>query len=188
MIRFHPKDFRQRQPDPSSLSGWKWSINGIRRVLYHLPEICQRKNEPVFIVEGEKDADRLLSMGLLSTTNAQGAGKWEDSFSESLRGRDVVILPDNDEPGKKHAEKIALSIYGIARKIKIIDLPGLEKKGDVSDFLDKNSVSDLLDIIKHSPEWSTDKILKNAINVILKDFEELSMEIYAVLIKSIGRA
>jgi hypothetical protein len=64
-----------------------------------------------------------------------GAGKWQPSFNEALRGRGVVILPDNDEPGHLHARLVALSLRGVAAWARVVELPGLPPKGDVSDWL-----------------------------------------------------
>jgi 5S rRNA maturation endonuclease (ribonuclease M5) len=138
-VRFEPKDFRQRVP--TFEGGWSWKLGTTRRVLYRLPELVAADPlEEVNICEGEKDCDRLASLGLLATTNPMGASKgkskWLPGYSESLRGRHVVILPDNDEPGRKHAETVAVALHGIAASVKVVELPGLPVKGDVSDWLD----------------------------------------------------
>lgn len=131
-VRYEPKGFIQRRPDGA---GWTYKLNGVRRVPYRLPELLASDGR-VFIVEGEKDADRLAAHNLTATTNAGGAGKWRDDYGEFLRGRDVVILPDNDEPGRKHARQVARALHGIAASVRILELPGLPPKGDVSDWLD----------------------------------------------------
>lgn len=140
--RKQPKGFTQRHPDGNG--GWSWSLNGTRRVIYRLPELISRPDETVYIVEGEKDADRLCALGLLATTNSGGAGKWRAEFSEFLRDRDVVILPDNDDPGRKHADQVLASLAGIARSAKVVNLPGLPTKGDVSDWLGAGHTADEL--------------------------------------------
>src|SRR5260370_16079482 len=74
VVRYDPKDFRQRRPDGNG--GWTWKLDDVRRVPYRLPQlIAADPAEPVFIVEGEKDADRLAKLGLVATTNSGGAGK-----------------------------------------------------------------------------------------------------------------
>ena len=93
------------------------------------------KAETVYIPEGEKDAERIRAHRCAATTNPHGAGNWRDEYSETLAGKDVVIFPDNDESGRKHAEQVARSLYGKARSIKIVELPGPSLKGDISDFL-----------------------------------------------------
>lgn len=89
------KTFKQRRPGPDGT--WVWNLKGVRRVLYRLPEVLTavREGRPVFIVEGEKDADSLAALGLVATTNPNGAGKWRPEYSEALHGARVVILPDN---------------------------------------------------------------------------------------------
>lgn len=130
-VRFSPKDFRQRRPDGKG--GWIDNLNGITPVLYHLPEVL--KSPIVCVTEGEKDADALRAIGITATTNPMGAGKWKDSYTEALSGKDIFILPDNDKPGLEHARKVALSLLGKAGSIRIVVLPGLPAKGDVSDWL-----------------------------------------------------
>src|SRR5690606_11913344 len=105
-------------------------------LLYRLPElIAAPPDVPVFVCEGEKDAQRLADEGLIATTGSCGAGKWREGFSEHLAGRDVVILPDNDDVGRKHAALVLRSVHPFARSVRIIELPGLPPKGDVSDWL-----------------------------------------------------
>ncbi|MFH1743008.1 MAG: AAA family ATPase [bacterium] len=151
VVRYEPKDFRQRQPDGKD--GWIWNLNGVERVLYHLPELLEADlKELVFVTEGEKDADRLAEAGLVVTTCPQGAGKWSREYSETLRGRGVVILPDNDKPGIEHAEKIAESLQDVATEVRIVRLPGLPDKGDVSDWLNAgNTVEQLTEFVKRAP-------------------------------------
>lgn len=146
VVRFVPKDFRQRRPDGKC--GWIWSVKDVRQVPFHLPQLLAAPlNEPVFIVEGEKDVLRLESLGLVSTCNAGGAGKWPDALSEHFAGRRVVILADNDEPGHKHADKVARAIAAKA-SARVLRLPGLPPKGDVSDWFDAGAtVEQLLGLI-----------------------------------------
>ena len=102
VVRYDPKDFRQRRPDGT---GWSWSLNGTERVPYRLPELLASPiDATVYIPEGEHDVDKLIAAGAVATCNPGGAGKWLPSYAAHLAGRNVVILPDNDEPGRKHAE------------------------------------------------------------------------------------
>lgn len=138
-IRFEPKSFSQRRPDGNG--GWIWNVTEVRKVPYNLPGILAGADEPwnqpiVYVVEGEKDADRLNSLGCVATTNVAGAGKWTDDLSAFLSDRNVVILPDNDDAGRQHAQRVLASLDGIAASARIIELPGLREKGDVSDWLD----------------------------------------------------
>jgi putative DNA primase/helicase len=81
VVRFEPKDSRQRRPDPSRPDGWAWNLGDTRRVPYRRPELLETSEDAVVLfVEGEKDADRLASVGLLATSSPQGAGKWRDEI------------------------------------------------------------------------------------------------------------
>lgn len=93
-VRFDPKRFAQRAP---AGSGWTWSLNGVRRVLYRLPAVLEasRASGTVYVVEGEKDVHALERLGLVATCNAAGAGKWREEYADALRGAGrVVIVPD----------------------------------------------------------------------------------------------
>jgi len=83
VVRFKPKDFRQRLPDG------RWGLHGTKPVLYRLPKVIEAadRGRSVVVVEGEKDVATLEQLGATATTNPGGAGKWRKSYSESLRGR-----------------------------------------------------------------------------------------------------
>lgn len=104
-------------------------------LLYRLDEV--RESATVFIVEGESCVEALRTpvVGLVATTNPGGAGKWRDAHSKHLAGKKVFILPDNDDPGRTHAAKVAKSVQPLAASVKIVDLPGLPPKGDVVDWV-----------------------------------------------------
>lgn len=153
-LRYAPRDFKQRRP--VGKGGWTWNLKGVRRVLNRLPELLAADpGATVFVSEGEKDVDRLVREGLLATTNPQGAGKWRAEFAEFLRGREVVILPDNDQPGRAHAEAVARSLQGVAASVKALELPNLPDKGDVSDWLDAGGDAQALGAMAAAlPEWT----------------------------------
>ncbi len=151
-IRKPGKKFRFRRPDGNG--DWIWNLSGVDRILYRLPELVASPGKPVFIAEGEKDADRLTKEGLLATTNPGGAGRWKKEYSMDLKGRDVVILPDNDEPGKMHVQQVARSLHGKAKSIKVVELPELPEKGDVSDWIELgHTVEELQALVGQAPEW-----------------------------------
>lgn len=162
VVRRVPKSFCQRRP--SRQDGWISNLEGVRRVLYRLPELLAADpGELVFVVEGEKDADRLSELGLVVTTNPGGAGKWRKQYSESLQGRRVVAIPDNDDPGRKHARQVVDSLIGVAASVKILDLPSLPEKGDVSDYLDAgHTKEDLLGLAANAPSEETSAKLRDA--------------------------
>lgn len=143
---------------------WVYEVKGVRRVLYNLPAVVTAAD--VVIVEGEKCADRLqAAIATLHdptkikrpmpvvTTNAGGAGKWSDEYASFLTGKQVVILPDNDEVGIKHGQQIAASIYQFASGVKVVNLPNLPEAGDVADFLDKHPVSEFFAQVRKTVAW-----------------------------------
>ncbi len=149
-VRYFPKDFRQRRPDGKG--GYTYNLQGISPDLYRLPEVL--KSDQIFIVEGEKDADNLAKLGIAATTSPMGAGKWKARYSRHLRGKQVAIFPDNDEPGRKHTESIAKGLQGIASSVKIIELPGLQEKSDVSDWLENGGSKErLLQLVDAAVPW-----------------------------------
>ena len=116
---------------------------------YRLPELIEAvgAKRTVFIVEGEAKADALWALGIAATTNLGGAGKWQPEFSEHLRGADILLLPDNDEPGWRHVNEIGIALTGIAARIRVVALPGLPPKGDVCDWLETGGTREQLDAL-----------------------------------------
>jgi DNA primase len=128
----------------------------VPRVLYCLPKLlAAHKDSLIFIPEGEKDVDRIVNLGLAATTSPSGAGKWHLIKNLApLRGRQVVILPDNDEPGRHHAQQVAQSLHQIAASVKVLELPGLTSNGDISDWLEQgHTKEELLKLAEGTPEW-----------------------------------
>lgn len=158
VVRLDPKDFRQRQPKPGG--DWNWSVKGVRVVPFGLPVIAAYPTRKIVVCEGEKDVLSLGKIDVLATCNSGGAGKWTTEHSEFLRGRDVVILPDNDEAGRNHAINVAQLLRGIAASIKIIQLLGLPPKGDVSDWLSLGGTKDKLQQLEEATaEWDPNRPL-----------------------------
>lgn len=156
VVRMDPKDFRQRRPDPSRPGTYLWNLDGVRRVLYRLPDVLAavRTGGRVYVVEGEKDAEALARLGLTATTNPGGAGKWLPGHSEALRGAHVVILPDTDDPGRKHGEAVAKALHGVAASVRVVSLgrPGVK---DPADFIAEGGTrEDLTALSDAAPEWS----------------------------------
>lgn len=152
VCKFGPvKRFAQRAPDGS------WKVKGIRQVIYRLPEITEAlaEGKTIFIVEGEKDADNLARWNIPATCNAGGAGKWRDEFAGLFAGADIVVIPDNDRPGRQHAERVAASLQGIAARVRYLALPGLPEKGDVSDWQahDGSSPEAFHALVERAPVW-----------------------------------
>ncbi|MFH1925664.1 MAG: AAA family ATPase [Chloroflexota bacterium] len=156
VVRYDPKDFRQRRPDGNG--AWVWNLKGVKPVLYRLPEVLKTVTEgqTVYICEGEKDANNLTKLGLTATTNSRGAEKWRPDNTEVLKGASVIILPDRDAPGQRHAAKVATSLHGKAKSIKVVEIPdrdGYQIK-DVSDWLAAGgTVADLEGLTAKAPEY-----------------------------------
>jgi len=135
IVKYQPKGFSQRRPDGNG--GWICNVSGVEKVLYRLPQLVKAQpDEWIYITEGEKDADSISALGFTATTSSGGTGKWLESYNEYFRDRCVAILPDNDRAGRAHAKSIAEAICDVAKCVKIIALPGLPDKGDVTDFLE----------------------------------------------------
>lgn len=148
------KTFRQRQPGPEG-AGWRWNLDGARLVIYRLPDVIAAPTDaPVFVVEGEKDADALTVLGLTATTSPMGAGKWRPDYAVHLEGRRVVVIPDNDRPGRAHAQAVAASLAGRATEVRVLTLPDLPEKGDVSDWLQRGGSREALEALAaQAPLW-----------------------------------
>lgn len=160
VVRKAGKNFVQRRPDGNGK--WIWKINGLTPLPFNLAAIL--KPQLVAIVEGEKDALNLTKLGMPATCNNGGANNSEKgacNFKPDLApwfiGKDVAIFPDNDLPGRRHAVAVARLLHGKARSVKIVDLPGLQLKGDVSDFIAKGGTLDEINALYvKTVEWSPD--------------------------------
>ena len=156
-LRYPGKRFVQRRP--TEKGGYDYKLGDIKKPLYRLPELLVANN--IAICEGEKDCDNVLrafgdkgkSQHLAATTNFDGAGKWRDEHSIFFAGKRVVIFPDQDQIGQKHAQQVAESVSRYAVGIRIVNLPGLAEHGDVSDYLENHSDDELIAEIKKTPQW-----------------------------------
>jgi 5S rRNA maturation endonuclease (ribonuclease M5) len=130
VVRFEPKAFAQRQPDGAG--GWIWRKSPVQ-VLYRLREVIE--SSIVFVVEGEKDVETIRSHGLTATCEAGGANApWLPQFTEALRGREVVLIPDNDPPGRARVGRIARALLGSVARLVILELDGAK---DASEWFAK---------------------------------------------------
>lgn len=154
-VRFEPKSFLQRRPG-SNKGEWIWNLNDITQVPYRLLDFIEK--DSVIIVEGAKDVDRLRSLGISATTNAGGASTWPEELNQHFADKKVFIIPDNDDPGRKHAERVAESLKETASCVQICPIcEDLHKNADVSDWLDAgNDPSNLLEHLESFPEWVPD--------------------------------
>ena len=180
VVRTDPKDFRPLKPNG------EMGLDGVERVPYKLPEVLQgiKDSKLIFLLEGEKDADRATEMGFVATTFLGGAGKWKAEYLEHFKGADVVLIPDNDQPGIKGMQNIAEQLHGTAKSIKIIELPGLgecvDKHGkDFSDWadIDGNDKKKLGAIICELSEWIPEEVDENIALI-----EELNQKHFVTMI------
>jgi putative DNA primase/helicase len=145
VVRFQPpgraKEYRQCRP---AADGWQWKMNGLRLPLYRLPDLLRAPAATVYLVEGEKVADALRGLGLLATTNPGGAGKFTALHAKTLTGRDVVLLPDNDEPGRRHRAKTCAALVQAGAQVRVVQLPGLPPKGDAVQWIEAGGTADKL--------------------------------------------
>src|SRR6516165_10221111 len=148
------KEFRQRRRHPENDRIW---INGAGKIKvpYRWQDLIARPDEEVYFCEGEKDADRLASLGLLATTAAGQV--WSEIIADSLRDRDVFILEDNDEKGRINSRRSVDALTERAKSIRVVRLPGLRHKQDVSDWLDAGHDKD--ELLKTCRETPTEGII-----------------------------
>jgi hypothetical protein len=164
----HDPRFRIRHRDGS---GWKWGAGGADTgVLYRKDEVDEAiaNGHEILCVEGEKDVDRLWSIGIPATCNAHGAAdplknqkpKWKAEHSEQLRGAAIVVIPDHDNAGYAHAEATCKLSLGVAKRVRRLALhehwPNCPKGGDVSDYLDAGHTREDLDkLIAKAPDYAS---------------------------------
>ena len=151
VVRTRPKGFYQRRLDGGN--GYINNLDGIVHTLYQQDKLRRaiEATTPIYCVEGEKDVDRLLSLGFIATTNPMGAGKWRDNYTETLQGADLIIIPDNDVSGRNHANNVAKACCGTAKRIRVLQL--LDDDKDVSDFLDSHNADELRLLVDTCPDY-----------------------------------
>jgi hypothetical protein len=138
--------------------GNKNGFNGVESCVYNYDLVAEAiaKGETIFIPEGEKQCDNMQKIGLIAVTNPLGAGhgKWKQAYSECFTWANVVVLPDNDEVGRVHAAEIVDGLKNITKSIRVLDLPGLPIKGDVSDWIASGGTrEELLRLVSETPEY-----------------------------------
>jgi hypothetical protein len=152
VLRYEPKGFSQRNADGRP------NLDGVRRVLYRLPDLIAYDSATIFICEGEKDVDRLVTLRLCATT-ISGGTDWTADVIEPLRGRDVIIVPDHDAPGATKAWKAASALHDVVASVRVVQLPDLSGRKDdkdVSDWLDADAsrADTFVDICLATPLWT----------------------------------
>lgn len=157
------------------------NLNGCRQVLYRLPAVLKAISEkkPLFLVEGEKDADKLCKYGFTATTSLESL-KWSEQYTETLKNADVVILYDMDKTGMARRDLLCQLLHGKVKRLRVVDLPGLiyqKSHGkDISDWLSMgNKILTLQDILLKTPDYKP-PYKKDGLRVITMD-DFLTMEL-----------
>jgi putative DNA primase/helicase len=170
-----PKAFRQRQPDGSG--GWVDSLAGIDWFpLFDLPALAAADPaEPVLLCEGEKDALAAQDRGFVATTNAMGAANWRPEYAAQLAGRNVVLVLDADEAGRKRPDRIGPAIIGAVRSLRFLDLhPGQHDGADLADWFAAGGTPEALrDHIADAPGWESGKVINVPLSAHLDHLDHL---------------
>ena len=172
VCRYEPKDFRQRRPNGTG--GWIPKIEGVRKVLFYLPAIMVSvaNGETIYVVEGERDVESLVLEGLAATCNSGGAGKWLPAYTETLRGADVIVVPDNDVAGAKHLEVVGHALQGAVNRLRVLRLPSTHNGRPVKDATDFFSAGGTLGEFTHQVsgalDWQPAQAMTVEAEVVLK--------------------
>lgn len=151
VVRRFGKKFSQRRPDGHG--GSIWGLGSVTRVPFRLEKV--RHADFTAVVEGEKDVLTLERIGMIATCNNGGAGNFDERLAPYFADKHVAIFPDNDDPGRSHAVKVATMLSGVAKSLKIVELPGLQVKGDVTDFVNTGgTVADLRELYRKAQPWT----------------------------------
>ena len=137
--QYGKKSFAQQAADGKG--GWLPTLGSINKVPYNLQEVhkaCAAERR-VVIVEGEKDVETLRKHGIVASTTPGGSSGWRSTYADFFKGGEIIVIPDNDAPGKKYAKSICADL----RHAKVLELPGLNEKEDVSDWLVTHKIDDL---------------------------------------------
>ncbi len=145
----YDKNFTQQKFENGK---WLKKLGDARRVPYRIDEVVKAKH--IFIVEGEKDADTCVEkLGFAASTNPMGAGKWRSEHDQYFAEKHVAIIPDNDEPGRKHVLNVAQQLLTYAASVRVIELPNLPEKGDLTDWVNAGGTRDeLIQLWQKSPK------------------------------------
>ena len=180
VLRYEPKRFSQRRPDPDHPGGWINNLQGVDRVPYRLPDVLQFPDATLFVCEGEKDTDNCAALGLCATTAA--GSKWTASCIRALTGRetpfaegedrfgarDIVILQHNDEAGARRRWPRRKHCTATPRACALCLLPGLPADGgDLTDWLEDTAAVPrhdrdlLIKLCLQAPPWAPDPAAEN---------------------------
>ena len=137
-LRWNSHEGKVIRPIARFPGGWRTAAMIAPRPLFNLPGLLADEAAKVFVVEGEKCVEALASLGLPATTSVGGSKAANKTNWRPLAGRDVIILPDNDEAGRGYAEDVRRILGGLQAKVRICGLEGLLAEGeDIADLVDR---------------------------------------------------
>ena len=171
VVRFETKNFRPQRPDG------KWTLDGVTRVPYLLPQMLAaiKEGKNIILLEGEKDCDNAEKFGLVATTFAGGAGKWREEYSKWFQDAKVICLPDNDDAGRKGMRLIASEIVKVAESVCWLELPDIPAKGDLSDWLkiDGNNIEKFSSLVRQSSSiWKSELVKDDDNGQLLEELNQ----------------
>jgi len=171
VVRFKPKGFRPRRPDG------KWTLDGVTRVPYLLPQMLAaiKEGRAIILLEGEKDCDNAKKIGLVATTFPGGTGKWREEYSKWFQEAKVMCLPDNDDAGRKGMRLIASEIVKVAESVSWLELPDIPAKGDLSDWLkiDGNNIEKFSSLVRQSSSiWKSELVKDDDNGQLLEELNQ----------------
>ena len=154
VVRYEPKDFRQRHWEDGK---WVWNLSGVKPILFNLAKVMQAKSESrwIILVEGEKDVMTLAAHDIDATATSGGAkNKWKAIYTQALTGAKVAIIPDNDDTGREYAGVVAAALHGWAQQVKVLELD-TPVGGDVTDWFhtEGNDRTLLARILNETPDY-----------------------------------
>lgn len=157
-IENNTKQFFQRRPDPTAKGGFVNNLKGVDTdIPYRWPQVAKAiaDGKPLFIFEGEKDVETAEVDGIIGTSSFKGAPNWSDELTAHLKdASEVIVVLDNDWAGYEQLTLVAESFQKHGVKVRYIELPGVEKKGDYTDWRQYCSVEDFKALVDEAPEWT----------------------------------
>lgn len=165
-IRIEPGKTKKKDFYSERFCNGKWikGLKDVERVLYHLPEVIRAKEqgENVYLLEGEKDCDRLRRENLIATTTTEST-TWREQYTQSLKGAHIVLLYDEDITGYKRRDCIIHALIGRVASLKVVSLPGLkftnDHGSDISDWLSQgHTIEELKRIVTETPDCKFDSV------------------------------
>lgn len=188
-IRYYKEEKKNFYGEKFVDGKWEKGLGDVERVLFNLPKVKDAisKAEKIYFVEGEKDVLTLQKKGKVATTIAGGANqKWQQSFTDFLKGADIVIIADNDKAGQEFATKVADSLAGNVNTVKLLDLTkkwtDLKEKGDITDVFEM--VNNDEDVLAKLTELEKEtKLYMKTLKKIEKQEKEINIEEFSLKLK-----